>query len=180
MAFVHDIPSAGLLPIANIDAGTSMPSTVSLGTTTTIPSPPLRPGMVVRAQDPTFGEGEFILLAGVASTAVGSVVTYNATTFTTALAPVGANKPQPIAIAMAANTSSSNWAWYQIGGLAVAAKTSGLALASNAAVGVLTAGKIAATGSGKEVQGALTAAKATTPKTVQLIINRPHMQGRIT
>jgi hypothetical protein len=54
------------------------------------------------------------------------------------------------------------------------------ASASNAAVGILTAGKVAATGSGKEVQGALTVAKATTPTTVTLIINRPHMQGRIT
>lgn len=143
------------------------------------PTPPLRPGMIVRAQDPTFGEAEFILLAGVASTAVGSLVTYNTVSFTTALAPVGANKPQPIAVAMAANTSASTWAWYQISGVAVAKKTCGLALGSNVAVGVLTVGLVAATGTGKEIQGALTGSKSTTSTSVRLVINRPHMQGRV-
>jgi hypothetical protein len=135
--------------------------------------------MIVTAADPTYGVGEFILLQGVASTTVGSLVTYNTSNFTTALAPVGSNKPQPVAVAMSACTANL-WGWYQISGLAVAKKTSGLALASNAAVGVLTVGLVAATGTGKEIRGALTAAKATTPTTVQLIINRPHMEGRIT
>jgi hypothetical protein len=162
------------MPIANTDAG------LKFGvSSTTSPTPPLQAGMIVTAADPTYGVGEFILLLGVANTAVGSIVTYNATTFQTALAPVGTNKPQPVAIAMSANLAST-WGWYQISGLAVAKKTSGLALASNAAVGVLTVGLVAATGTGKEIRGALTAAKATTPTTVQLIINRPHMEGRIT
>lgn len=175
MAYTIDTPYAGLTPIANIDSGITPPSS-----STVIPTPPAKLGMIVKASDPTFGEGEFIFLQGVASTVVGSVVTYNATTYATALAPVGANKPQPIAIAMSANNAATTWGWYQISGIAVAAKTSGLALASNAAVGVLTTGKIAATGTGKEVQGALTVAKATTPTTVRLIMNRPHMQGRVT
>lgn len=171
---------AGFTPIANVDAGLTSPVEVSSGAATTYPTPPNRLGMIVRAVDPTYGTGEFIFLAGVASTIVGSVVTYNTTSFTTALAPIGANKPQPIAIAMSANVAATTFGWYQIGGMAVAAKTSALALGSNAAVGVLTAGLIAATASGKEVEGALTAAKATTPKTVTLVINRPRMQGRVT
>ena len=176
MAYTIINPSdAGFMPIANTDSGVTQPNAASA-----TPTPPMVLGMVVQAVDPTYGMGEFILLAGVASTTIGSVVTYNATTFTTALAPIGANKPQPVAIAMSANVATTTWGWYQISGMAVAKKTSGLALASNAAVGVLTAGLIAATGTGKEVQGALTAAKATTPKTVTLVINRPHMQGRIT
>lgn len=175
MAYSFDTPYAGLMPIANTDAGFTPPSS-----STVIPTPPLKLGMIVKASDPTLGEGEFILLAGVASTAVGSVVTYNSATYATTLAPAGSNKPQPIAVAMAANTSSSTWAWYQISGQAVAKKTSGLALASNAAVGILTAGLVAASASGKEVQGAITMAKATVPKTVSLLINRPHMQGRVT
>src|SRR5579859_166934 len=173
--YIISNPIAGILPIMGTDSGVTQANASSAA-----PSPPMYPGMVVRATDATLGSGEFILLAGVASTAVGSVVTYNTASFTTALAPVGANKPQPIAIAMVANTSSSKWSWYQISGTAVAKKTSALALGSNAAVGVLTTGLIAATATGKEVQGALTAAKATTPTTVTLIINRPHMQGRIT
>lgn len=135
-------------------------------------------GTVIRAKDATLGEGEFIYLKGVANTVVGSVVVYNTANFQTTLAPAGSNKPQPVAFAMSANVASQ-YGWYQIGGNAVAAKTSGLALASNAAVGVLTTGKIAATGTGKEVLGALTVAKATTPTTVTLVINRPCMQGRV-
>jgi hypothetical protein len=135
-------------------------------------------GTIVRATDATLGEGEFIYLLGVASTVVGSPVAYDTATFATKLAPVGTSKPEPIAVAMSANVASQ-YGWYQIAGTAKGAKTSGLALASNAAVGILTAGKFAATGSGKEVQGALTVAKSTTSTLVTLVINRPHMQGRI-
>jgi hypothetical protein len=136
-------------------------------------------GTIVRATDPTLGEGEFIYLLGVASTVVGSPVVYNDATFATTLAPVGTNKPEPVAFAMSANVASQ-YGWYQISGWAKGAKTSGLALASNVAVGILTAGKVAATGSGKEIQGALTIAKSTASTLVSLIINRPKMQGRVT
>jgi len=139
-------------------------------------------GTVVRAIDPTYGEGEFIYLLGVASTAVGSPVTYNKTTWATTLAPVGSNKPQPVAFAMSANVASQ-YGWYQISGVAVAAKTATVCLVSGGAVGVLTAGLIAGTGSGKEVQGAqvaATASAATGRTTVALLINRPCMQGRVT
>jgi len=174
MAYTINEPFTGLMPIAATDSGVTYPNASSAA-----PTAPMKLGMIVTANDPTYGQGEFILLKGVASTVVGSVVTYTTTSFQTALAPVGTNKPQPIAVAMAATTASL-WGWYQISGLAVAAKTSGLALASGAAVGILTVGKIAATGTGKEVEGALTNAKATTPTTVTLIISRPKMQGRIT
>jgi hypothetical protein len=180
MAYTIQQADAAYLPIASTDAGVLPPVATSSGSTTTIPTPPNFPGMVVKAVDPTFGGGEFILLAGVASTAIGSVVVYDSATYLTALAPVGSNLPQPVAVAMSANTATTSWGWYQIGGLARAAKTSGLALASNAAVGVKTAGLVATTGTGKEIQGALTVAKATVPKFVTLIIDRPHMQGRIT
>jgi len=139
-------------------------------------------GTIVKGYDPTYGEAEFIYLLGVASTAVGSVVTYNATTWQTALAAVGANKPQPVAIAMSANVASQ-YGWYQISGVAVVKKTCTVSLAANAAVGVLTTGLIAGTGSGKEVQGALVAAVASATAgrtTVQVVMNRPHMQGRVT
>ena len=79
---------------------------------------------------------------------------------------------------MSANTAG-RYGWYQISGRAIARKTSGLALASNAAVGVRTAGLVASTGSGKEILGAITMAKSTASTTVSLIINRPHMQGRV-
>jgi len=139
-------------------------------------------GTVVRAKDPTYGEGEFVYLLGVASTVVGSVVTYNATTGQTTLAAVGANKPFPVAIAMSANVASS-YGWYQISGIAVALKSSAVSLAAGIAVGLLTAGRIAATGSGKELQGAMLAAVASASASTlsaTLVIDRPHIQGRIT
>lgn len=150
--------------------------TQPIATTDTVQNHPL--GTVVRAVDPTLGEGEFIYLKGVASTDVGSPVIYNTADYLTTLAPIGSNKPQPVAFAMSANVANQ-YGWYQIGGNAVAKKTSGLALASNAAVGILTAGLVAATGTGKEIQGALTVAKSTASTTVTLVINRPHMQGRV-
>lgn len=136
-------------------------------------------GTVIRASDPTYGEGEFIYLQGIASTVVGSAVVYNDATFLTTLAPAGNRLPEPVAFAMSANVASQ-YGWYQIGGTVRAAKTSGLALASNVAVGILTAGKVAATGSGKEIQGALSVAKSTASTLATLVVNRPHMQGRIT
>lgn len=164
MAFsVHSL--VGAQPIANTETTQLHPA-----------------GTIVRGRDPTYGEAEFIYLKGVASTAVGSIVTYNTSSFTTALAPVGANKPQPVAIAMSANVANQ-WGWYQISGVAVCAKTCTVSLAANAAVGVLTTGLVAGTGSGKEIQGALVAAVASATAgrtTVQVVINRPHMQGRVT
>lgn len=136
-------------------------------------------GTIVTAKDPTYGVGEFIYLLGVASTAVGSVVTYEASGWQTALAPIGSNLPKPVAIAMSANVASQ-YGWYQIGGRAVAKKTCGLALGAAAAVGVKTAGLIAATGTGKEIEGAITVAVSTNSTTVTLVIDRPTMQGRIT
>lgn len=163
MAYVITSPgNAGFQPIAVTDTTQNHP----LGT-------------IVRAKDPTYGEGEFIYLQGVASTIVGSVVTYTAT-YQTALCPTTANLPAAVGFAMSANVAGPNYGWYQISGVAIAAKTSALALASNVAVGVKTAGLISATSAGVEIQGAMTVAKATTPKTVKLMINRPHHQGRIT
>jgi phosphoribosylformimino-5-aminoimidazole carboxamide ribonucleotide (ProFAR) isomerase len=58
----------------------------------------------VDATDPTYGRGEFIYLLGVGSTTVGDMVTYNATTYQTALLTTtnGENKGCPVAVAMAA------------------------------------------------------------------------------
>ena len=156
---------AGAQPIANTETAAKHP----LGT-------------IVRGVDPTYGEAEFIYLLGVASTAVGSVVTYDASTFQTVLCAVGGNIPRPIAIAMSANVATQ-YGWYQISGVAVVKKTCTVSLAAGAAVGVLTTGLIAGTGSGKEISGAAVAAVASATAgrtTVSVMINRPRKQGRIT
>lgn len=178
MAYTFDEPKAGLLQIANTDTGVTMANGTSA-----IPTPPAVLGMVCRAFDPTYGEGEFILLLGVASTVVGSLVTYNTTTYQTALSPNTANLAQPVAVAMSANTAGL-FGWYQIEGLAVVKKT---AVAVNANVAVYqsaTTGRIMPTAaSGKQLLGARSANLATVASgvsTVIVSINRPHMQGQTT
>lgn len=160
---IHSL--AGAQPIANTEASADHP----LGT-------------IVRATDPTYGEGEFIYLLGVANTAIGSIVTYDPITYQTTLCAVGGSIPRPIAVAMSANVATQ-YGWYQISGVAVMKKTCTISLAAGAAVGVLTTGLAAATGSAKEIQGACVAAvaSATAGRTsVSVMISRPHKQGRIT
>ena len=138
-------------------------------------------GTIVRGVDPTYGEGEFIYLLGVASTAVGSVVTYDLSTRQTVLSAVGGNIARPVAIAMSANVAGQ-YGWYQISGIAVVKKTCTISLAAGAAVGVLTTGLIAGTGSGKEINGAAVAAvaSATAGRTTVLVsVDRPRKQGRV-
>jgi len=162
--------------------GTSDPriGSQAIATTDTVQNHPL--GTVIRANDPTLGDGEFIYLLGVASTTVGSVVTYDASTYQTVLSAVGGNIPRAVAIAMSANVASQ-YGWYQISGQAVVAKTATVSLAAGAAVGVLTIGLIAGTGTGKEIQGAVVAAVASNIAgrvTVKVMIARPTKQGRVT
>jgi phosphatidylserine decarboxylase len=178
MAYSFTENRAGLLQIANTDSGVTMANGTSA-----IPTPPATLGMVCRAFDPTYGEGEFILLVGVASTVVGSLVTYNATTYQTTLSANTANQATPVAVAMSACTAGL-FGWYQIGGLAVVKKT---AVAVNAQVPIYqsaTVGRIMPTAaSGKQVLGARSANLATIASTVSTVvvsINRPHLQGQTT
>jgi len=178
MAYSFTENRAGLLQIANTDSGVTMANGTSA-----IPTPPATLGMVCRAFDPTYGEGEFILLVGVASTVVGSLVSYNATTYQTALSANTANQATPVAVAMSACTAGL-FGWYQIGGLAVVKKT---AVAVNAQVAVYqsaTTGRIMPTAaSGKQLLGARSANLATIASTVSTVvvsINRPHLQGATT
>lgn len=183
MAYTFDEPRLGLLQINQIDTGvTTAQSTSDTSITTTIPTPPNVLGMVVRAKDPTYGEGEFILLKGVTSTAVGSAVTWDGTTYATTLCATTANQARPIAWAMSANTSSSNFGWYQIGGTVVAQK-SAVSINPTVAIGINSTGKIGNTGTGKEIEGARSANAATVASattTITIVINRPALQGRIT
>ena len=73
-------------------------------------------GMRVKAFDPTFGEGEFIYLKGLASTAVGEVVIYDTYANTTKRGVAGDRGMA--AVAMSANVENQ-YGWYQIAGAAV-------------------------------------------------------------
>lgn len=130
-------------------------------------------GTIVRATDPTYGSGEFIYLKGVASTAVGSWVTYNLDDGSTAL--LAANAIGPVAVAMGA-TVASTWGWYQISGKAV-----GKALASYADNGLVfataTAGSVDdAVVDGDMVHLAKGASAVDTPSTglAEFEISRPY------
>ena len=177
MAYSFTETRIGYLPIASTDAGVTMPNGTSA-----IPNPPATLGQVVRAVDPTYGAGEFILLVGVASTVVGSLVSYNATTYQTALSANTANLVGPVAVAMSACTAGL-FGWYQIEGLAVVKKTAVAVAPQVAMFQSATAGRIMATvASGKQILGARSANLASvtsTTSTVIVMINRPSKQGQV-
>ncbi len=109
-----------------------------------------------------YGVGEFIYLKGVASTVVGSFVTYDQDDNSTAL--LVANAIDPIATAMSICVAA-NFGWYQIFGQAVG---KGLAsLADNANIyGTATAGSVDdAIVAGDRVQNAKTTSALDTPST---------------
>jgi hypothetical protein len=109
-----------------------------------------------------YGVGEFIYLQGVASTVVGSFVTYDQDDNSTAL--LVANAIGPVATAMSACVANE-YGWYQIFGQAVG---KGLAsLADNANIyGTATAGSVDdAIVAGDRVQNAKTTSALDTPAT---------------
>ena len=140
-------------------------------------------GTLCRAWDETYGEGEFIYLLGVASTVVGSLVTFNATTYQTALSPDTAAFQAPVAVAMSANVASQ-YGWYQVSGNAVVKKTAVAVTPQVKIYQSATTGRVMPTSaSGKMILGAKTANLTTIASgvsTVVVTINRPHMQGQIT
>lgn len=135
-------------------------------------------GTIATMKHATYGVGEFIYLQGVASTAVGSWVTYNADDNTTAL--LAANAIGPVAVSMAANVAST-YGWYQISGKAV-----GKALASFAddanVYATATAGSVDdAVVAGDRVKLAKGASAVDTPSTglAEFEIQRPFMDDAL-
>tara|TARA_R110000868_G_scaffold321691_1_gene582697 strand:+ start:180 stop:683 length:504 start_codon:yes stop_codon:yes gene_type:complete len=134
-------------------------------------------GLIVQAADnasTAYGAGDFIYLQGVASTVVGSFVTYNSDDNSTAL--LAANAIGPVATAMSINLAGY-YGWYQISGKAV-----GKAKASYADNGLVyatsTAGSIDdAVVAGDRVKLAKGASAVDTPSTglAEFEIQRPFM-----
>lgn len=130
-------------------------------------------GTIIRAEDPTYGAGEFIYLKGVASTVVGSIVEYD-TSFQTGLSTIAVEEPRPLAVAMSACVANE-YGWYQISGESVMAKDSAVSFAAGAIVGS-GAGLAIVPVTALIMQGALVAvvASATSGGTsVRVMINRP-------
>jgi|SRR6185312_4937456 len=185
MAFVCSNPRLGVVDITAV-------TTIAPGTGN-LPSVTLGPqlGEVVTGWDPYLGGGEFIYLKGVASTAAGDVVSYNAYTGATTRWAGTANSGAPLAVAVTANTSSSQYGWYQIGGNAVVT-CSGTVAAGDIVNFASTATVKSAAAAGKQVLNAVAASAngasygsgnaAVTLASTQAIytIQRPFCQGAIT
>lgn len=169
MAYVISNPLAGYQPIANTDTTQNH----AIGTR-------------VRATDPVYGDGEFVYLKGVASTVVGSMVTWGGAssgvpTGQTTLAPSTANLAQPVAVSMSANVANQ-FGWYQVYGNAVVA-TNGTLVAGPGPVYLAGSGQVTSTAAaGKQVLGAVNLTATGTPSAGLAVveINQPHAQGQIT
>jgi len=111
MAYAFVDPKVGMQPIA---------------ATSTVQKHPI--GTRVKAFDPTFGEGEFVYLKGLASTAVGEAVIYDTYANTTKRGVAGDRGP--VGIAMSAN-GENQYGWYQIAGSAVVKVAAAFAAGAN-------------------------------------------------
>lgn len=144
-------------------------------------------GTIIRASDPTYGEGEFIYLVGVAGTVVGSAVNYGGQTAgtpnsQTALTPNSANLNQPVAVAMSANLAGQ-FGWYQISGNAVVATNGTLVIGPGPVYLAPGGGAVTSTqAAGKQVLNAVNVTATGTPAANLAVveINRPFAQGQIT
>lgn len=169
MAYVFEAGHLGLPPI-----------TSTISTTQTNAPQPWKYGDIVRAVDSTYGVGEFIYLKGVASTAVGSLVTYDQYLGTTTLAPATGGKG-PVAVAMSANLL--NFAgWYQIGGAAVVKAPNSMAPGADVFMLASTPGSVDdAQVNGEQVVNAVVSTTTGTPSSGLAVIqiNRPFLQGQI-
>lgn len=135
-------------------------------------------GTIRRFKDPVYGEGEFIYLQGVASTAVGEWVTYNADDWSTAR--LAANAIGPVAVAMAA-VIASQFGWYQISGKAVGKALTGFADNANV-YATATAGSVDdAVVAGDRVKQAKGASAVGTPSAglAEFEIHRPFMDDAL-
>ena len=165
MSYVPVDPQIGITPMLQVDATARHPI-----------------GTIKRFTDPVLGEGEFIYLPGVAALAIGTAVTYDIGAAVVTVLANTANQGKPVAIAITANTSSTAFGWYQIGGQAVALTTGTVADADPLFVSG-TAGTLFHTATaGKQLLNAQASSAngAAGTNLTFITIDRPFMQGQIT
>lgn len=163
MAYKIITPLVGAQPIANTDTTQNH----SLG-------------LIVRAEDPVYGAGEFIYLKGVASTVVGSMVDFDSYLATTALSPATGGTG-PVAVAMSANVANQ-YGWYQIAGIAAVKAPNAMVPGAEVFSLAATPGSVDdAAVNGEQILNAKVSTTTGTPSTgLALIeINRPFHQGQI-
>lgn len=141
-------------------------------------------GTIVKAVDPTLGEGEFIYLPGVVNCLAGCCVVYDLTpganVIALTLSGTHLNYGGPVAFAVVAVPAAS-FGWFQIGGVAI---TAGIAAGiAGKCMLTITAGAVDDTAiAGCQVLGArqLTAFNTPSAGFAYTLLNRPHIQGQIT
>lgn len=141
--------------------GGSADTTITSTSGNTTYGPPVGIGTIKRFFDSTgkYGAGQFIYLPGVSGLNVGDVVQYHlsdgnsAVTGSVVVRWAGtANTGEPLAVATTANTSATNFSWYQVQGAAVV-NCSGTVAAGNAAYFANTAIVSTTVAGGKQVLG---------------------------
>lgn len=135
-------------------------------------------GTIVQAKDKTYGQGEFIYLAGVASCAYGSWVTYNQDDGSTTL--LAANAIGPVGVAMAALVAST-YGWFQISGKTIGKALTGFVDNANV-YATATAGSVDdAVVAGDRVKNAKGASAVDTPSAglAEFEIARPWMDDAL-
>jgi hypothetical protein len=141
-------------------------------TTSIAPRPIYQPvlGQIIRGWEPTLGYGEFIFLAVPTSTAVplGTVVTWftgSLANYTVAVIPTTAKGGEPAAVCVSnttgatggitSNTTSIQYAWFQLVGIAQALKTAVIHTLNGRVFVSGTAGRVMVTSAvGTELIGA--------------------------
>lgn len=136
-------------------------------------------GLIAMVDSSTYGAGEAIYLKGVASTVVGSWVTYNPDDWTTTL--LAANAIGPVAVALSACVANE-YGWYLIQGKA-AAKVSALFADNGNLYATATAGEADdAVVAGDLIKNAKGASAIGTPSAglAEVEIYRPFMDDGLT
>lgn len=159
--------------------------TLNGGTTLVTPIPVGTIGTFRDIGSTLLGFGEFIWLPGVASTILGSWVSYIISTGasnagSSTLWAGTASSAFPLAVATCANAASTTWAWYQIEGAAICATNGTIAAGNSAAwqaAGVVQAAAVAT----KNVDGAIASSANGVPGTNQAIyiLDRPASQSAV-
>jgi hypothetical protein len=144
--------------------------------------PKVAAGTITYGDDPSYGQGSFVYMPGVASTVAGSVVGYSlyGTTTVSGVVYDGATTLAvaatrgPVAVATAA-TVAGTWGWYQITGTASVSSAS--VTAGNTVALTSTAGQVTnSTTSGQKIDG-MYALTATTNGQSVCILSNPFANG---
>lgn len=130
-------------------------------------------GMEVSAKDTTYGEGRFVYLKGVASTAAGDLCAYESDTGTTVRAVNGgAASSGPMCVAMSANLANQ-YGWYQVEG---SGPVNAATVSDNTALYMTsTAGRVDDTAVSGDLVDGLRAKAATSGDFATCQINRPNV-----